>query len=126
MDYRRYIDRLTSRPSMVTMLFVVAGLWLVVSPYLLGFSWHEAALGNATVVGVAVVVLAVVRHASRPRFEKLRWTLLVLGGWMIASPFVATYFQIEAALWSALVSGAVILTGAIVATATPVTREATT
>lgn len=123
MEIRNVVDRLVAVPSPVTLVFVVAGLWLVLAPHLLGFGWHEAALGHSTVIGGAVVVMAVLRHVSRERFEKLRWTLLVLGAWMIASPFVTTFFHIEAARWSAVIGGAAILVGAIVATAAPAGHE---
>ena len=67
---------------------VVAGLWLVISPWAFDYSAATAMVVNAVVTGAAIAVLALVRVAVAPRLEALSWLNLVLGAWLVASPFV--------------------------------------
>lgn len=94
---------------MITVALLVAGMWLIASPYLLGFAWFAAAWWNAFIVGVCIVILALIRFSYPKRFEGLRWTALMLGAWMIASPYVANYADIGSATWNAIVAGAFIV-----------------
>ncbi len=113
------------RPSLTTALFFVAGGWLALSPYLLGFSWHAAAIGNAIVIGIALMVLAVIRYINPRRFQGVRWTALILGGWLIASPFATDYYTIGEAMWNAVLVGGLVLSGAISAAIEPRVRATT-
>lgn len=106
----------------VTLLFLFAGGWLVLSPYLLDFAWHSAAWWNALVIGTALIGVAAVRILWPHRFHGLQWTTLVLGAWMIASPFVAQYAEVSPALWNALVVGALVVIGATASAAQPAPR----
>lgn len=110
-------------PSAVTTLFFLAGLWLAISPFVLDFSWSVAAMWNTLVVGAALMALAVVRFVWPRRFEKIRGTVLVVGAWLFASPYVATFADVGAATANALVVGTVTIFGAIVASARPATRS---
>ena len=47
---------------------LILGLWLIIAPWVLGFSAHALATWNLVVVGVVVAVLSLVALASqRPR-----------------------------------------------------------
>ncbi len=105
-------------------LFLISGLWLAASPYLLGFAWHTAAWWNAIVIGICMVVLAMIRLSNLEQFRGLRWTALILGGWMIASPFVAGYAELAGAMWNAIIVGAVIAISAVWAARAPIRRPA--
>lgn len=111
-------------PDAVTSLFFLSGLWLAASPYILDFAWHPAAWWNAVVIGVALVALALVRFAYPRRFEGLRWTVLILGAWIVASPYVANYNHVEAATWNAIVIGILTIFTTLAAAARPATRPA--
>ncbi len=106
-------QRQMRRPSAMTLIFVLSGLWLALSPYILGFAWHTTAWWNALVIGIALVILGVIRFASREQFEGLRWTALVLGAWMVASPFVVEYVVVTAAMWNAIIIGAVMIVASL-------------
>ncbi len=110
------------RPGAVTTLLFITGLWLAISPWVLGFSWDQPAWSNAVVIGVALVILAALRFAYPRRFEGIRWTVLILGAWMIASPYVANYADISAATINAIIVGALTIFGALVAATRPATR----
>ncbi|MGQ9425586.1 SPW repeat protein [Gilvimarinus sp. F26214L] len=94
-------------------LNVVAGLWLVVAPWLLGYVEVAPAFWNDVLVGAAVVVLAGVRMIRPARMVSLSWINLVLGAWLILSPFVLRYgdgsvFD-QVAFWNDLVLGFVVV-----------------
>ncbi|MGN6553195.1 MAG: SPW repeat protein [Verrucomicrobiota bacterium] len=66
-------------------LNVFFGLWLIASPFVLGFTHHAAALWNNIAVGIAVVLAAIV---SRRTDGLARGALVLLGAWLFASPFI--------------------------------------
>lgn len=112
------------RPSLITMLFFLSGFWLMLSPFLLDFAWNSAALWNAVVIGVALIALSLLRFGAPGHFEQVRWAALILGAWMIASPFIAEYFDVNAALWNAILVGALVIFGATSSAALPARRRA--
>ena len=111
-------------PSWITTLFFVSGLWLMLSPYVLGYSWHPSVWWNALVIGAGLLVLAVVRYSNPQRFDRLRWTALVLGAWMVASPFVADFYHLATPTWNAVIVGAVVILGATSSVAVPARKGA--
>ncbi|RAL22402.1 hypothetical protein DL240_11175 [Lujinxingia litoralis] len=100
----------SSRRAVLVYAFVLAsGIWLVLSPYLLGFAWDPSAWWNALVIGSALTLIALLRFANPNRFLGLRWTTLVLALWLMLSPFVANYYDVRPAFWSAFIVGALLL-----------------
>gem|GEM_PF-697315 len=87
---------------------ILAGLWLVLAPFALGFSGVEAAMWNSVVVGAAVAILAMVRVAKPLEFEGLSWLNFVLGLWLIASPFVLGFADLVGVMWNFVILGAII------------------
>ena len=109
-------------PKMIAAVFAACGIWLALSPYILGFSDHTGAWWNAVIIGLALVVLGLLGVSSRERLEGLRWTALILGAWLVASPFVAEYGYLTAATYNAIALGVVVVLAAIVAVAAPAPR----
>lgn len=62
------------------------GLWLAVSPWIVGYAEHEAATANAAFVGLA---LALASHFEAT-FDRIsaEWLNLGMGLWLVAAPFV--------------------------------------
>jgi hypothetical protein len=95
-------------------LALLGGLWLVVSR--LVFTLPAISLGprgvlNGIVVGVAIALVAMVRLATPASSPMLSAVTMVLGGWMVAAPWVFGYAHWGAAsrpVWSDVVTGAVI------------------
>ncbi len=91
-------------------IVVLSGLWQIVAPYILDFSTEQAALWNAVICGVLLVVFAGV-----PLFGTQRWSQTVIraccwlasltGLWLLVSPFVLKYQAVVPAFWSAIVVG---------------------
>ena len=73
-------------PSALNILF---SLWLIASPWLLGFYTRSlTALWDAIIVGVIVLVLSWIRENNPASSPWMSWVNAVLGIWMIISPFL--------------------------------------
>ena len=94
---------------------LVLGVWLALSPWVLGHSGETVPTANAVIVGVALVAAALGAILVPRAWEE--WTELALGLWLVVSPWalgfsadgrpmlaaVATGISIAAlALWTLL------------------------
>lgn len=82
---------------------VVLGAWLVLSPWALGFVAEGMALGNAVIVGVALVAAALGAIFVPRAWEE--WTECLLALWLIISPWALAYSGIQAATLNAVITG---------------------
>lgn len=117
-------DDQARRSRVIHIVLLASGLWLAASPYVLGFGWHAVAWWNAVVVGLCMVVLALLRFSNLLQLQGLRWTALVLGGWLLVSPFATEYVAVEMAMWNAVLVGGLIIVSAASAVQRPVRRPA--
>jgi SPW repeat len=62
------------------------GIWLCLSPWVLLFSAEAAATENAVVVGFLIILAEVVTLSAFQVWEE--WISVVLGGWLVVSPWV--------------------------------------
>lgn len=88
---------------------VLAGLWLIVAPFVLDFEGVAAAQWNHIIVGAAVLVLAAIRTFDPDERESMSWLNVVLGLWMIVSPFLLGHANVDAAQTNSLIGGVAIL-----------------
>ena len=66
---------------------MVLGVWLVVSPWVLGFSDSDpVATRNALIVGIAIAALSAITFLAYSVIEE--WVDVILGLWLIASPWI--------------------------------------
>lgn len=63
---------------------VILGIWIVISPFVLGFSNRTAMMWNDVATGAAIIVLALARSAGRAALP----LNVLLGLWLIVSPFI--------------------------------------
>jgi hypothetical protein len=92
-------------------LVAVAGLWEVLSPFILGYSATTVAMWNAIIAGVVLIVLAAWAALSEEvRFDRnLEWINAVVGVWLILSPFALNYSAVVAAMWNDIIVGVVVI-----------------
>lgn len=92
------------------------GLWVIVSPWTIEHVMAspstpggvtEAAIWNHYVIGLAVVTLAVVAAYAWNAWEE--WTNVVLGAWLLISPWVLGYSASTGLMWNAVITGALIV-----------------
>jgi hypothetical protein len=86
---------------------VILGIWLVVSPWALGFAGEKVALANAVVVGLLLIAAALGAILVPRAWEE--WTEAVLGLWLIVSPWLLGFAALVAARNDAVVIGIVTL-----------------
>ena len=94
------------RPSLGTgILTVLSGVWLILSPFVLGFASAPAGIVNNIAVGAAVIVLAL----AGVKCGLLKSMNVLMGAWLYASAFIL-YVPNRCFLWNNLIlAGAVIL-----------------
>lgn len=88
---------------------VVAGMWLVVAPFVLGFEGAELARWNHIIVGAAVLIMAGVRAADPDQREAMSWLNVALGIWMIVAPYALDYARVPSAQLNSIIVGVIVL-----------------
>src|SRR5947209_1729350 len=88
-------------------LNVIAGLWLIISPFVLGYTDMTTALWNSIILGVLVAVLAGIRAAYPTENVGLSWINLLFGLWLIISPFVLR-FDNPRPTWNEVILGIIV------------------
>jgi hypothetical protein len=85
---------------------VIVGVWLFVSPWILGVS-DFAASGNNMLFGFLIVAVALPSALLPARVHALAWTNVAFGVWLIIAPWVLGY-EAAASTWNATVAGAIV------------------
>jgi hypothetical protein len=94
-----------SRPGSV--LNILAGIWLIISPGVLGFAGLAAPTWNAVILGIAVLVLAAIRLGTRGT-QALSWINCILGAWLVISPFVLQFADFRTPLGNTIILGVLV------------------
>jgi len=105
-DFNR--NTYTANATTASGLNVIAGIWLIISPFVVGFSDLFNPMWNNIIVGIAVLILAGIRAADPARNVVLSWINFLLGIWLIISPFA---FQVSASpriLWNNIILGIIV------------------
>ncbi|MEX0649469.1 MAG: SPW repeat protein [Candidatus Andersenbacteria bacterium] len=85
---------------------VVAGLWLIIAPFVLGYASVTGALWNDVIFGIAIVLLAGSREVGEGyRYAWPSWVAAAIGIWMIIAPFAIGYSFVTEALWNDVIIG---------------------
>jgi hypothetical protein len=90
----------------ISWINILLGIWVIISPFVLGFSLLHAALWNNVATGGAIAILALIRTGV-PQQSGWSWVNAILGIWLIISPF-ALGFVNGAALWNNVILGIII------------------
>jgi hypothetical protein len=97
-------EQTNTRAQGVGIINLVAGMWLIISPFLLGYS--EGATTNSVIVGIAVSALAIIRLAMS-RDAWTGWLVAAMGLWLIIAPFIFGFTE-PAVLWNEIIVGIII------------------
>ena len=95
------------------------GVWLVIAPWVLGYSGQDNAVWNQVGVGAAIAIVALARVNAPDPWAPLSWVNVVLGGWLIVAPFVLEYnatSNTDPIYWNDIIVGAAILLLALIST----------
>jgi SPW repeat len=88
---------------------VIAGLWLIISPFVLSYTGLQGALWNDVILGIVIAALAAIRVAGAMDQPWLSWVNVVLGAWVIISAWVLGFVDTPAALWDNVIVGVIVL-----------------
>jgi hypothetical protein len=69
-------------------LCLLAGLWLAISPWVVGFNNFTSLNVSNLVTGLALAVLAIGFGSVLERTHGLGWVACAIGAWAIVAPFV--------------------------------------
>jgi hypothetical protein len=85
----------------------LVGVWLILSPWALGFLSDTNALANAVIIGLLLIATALGAILVPRAWEE--WTEGVLGLWLATSPWVLGFAGIQNAMISAVASGLAVM-----------------
>src|SRR5215831_6540490 len=87
---------------------VLMGIWLIISTFaLMAFNNLPSARWNNVIVGILVGLFGLVRTSTNAP-ACWSWSNLVLGIWLIISPFVLGFSYVFAAMWHNVIAGIVV------------------
>ncbi len=81
-------------PRTPSWINLAMGVWVLVSPWLLGFDEFGRATWKAVLTGVAIILVAAVAAA---RSSTAAWGNLLLAVWLFVSPWVVGYTDFRSA-----------------------------
>ena len=87
-------------------LNIIAGLWLVLAPFILNYTGSPRV--NDIVVGLIVAVVGVIRTLAVERTAWISWVNIILGIWLIVAPFFLGYSGVSSALWNDVILGIIV------------------
>lgn len=77
---------------------LILGIWMFVSPWILGYSGMAVAAGNAYILGIAVALFFAIALAQPHYWEE--WVNLALAVWLFIAPFVLGFTGVGTAAWN--------------------------
>ncbi len=99
----------------VTWINLILGLWLIVAPFVLGYSaLSRAALTEDVVLGIIVAAFSWWILAAMAPPVGTSWFQILCGIWVIIAPFVLAYRTITAAMANDVIVGIIVLIVAII------------
>jgi hypothetical protein len=87
-------------------LNVILGIWMMVSPWALGYQAEMPPTANAVILGVLIAAAALVALYKVMAWEE--WVNVALGAWLAASPWLLGFTGIMPAMWNAVIVGIVV------------------
>ncbi len=85
---------------------LILGIWLFISPWVVGFSAVSNAAANAWILGIVVAVVAIIALSTPQLWEE--WVNLILGIWLIISPWVVGFSNMAAPTWDSVIVGLIV------------------
>ena len=98
-------------------IVALAGLWELLSPFILGYSAMTVAMWNAIIFGVILIITGLwAALTTEMGAEKiLNWFNALVGLWLVVSPFILTFSAAMVPLWNGIIVGVVVIILALVA-----------
>jgi hypothetical protein len=92
----------------VSVINLLIGIWLIISPFVvMAFSQFQNVRANNVIIGILVGLVALFRASSTARAQ-WSWANVILGVWLIISPFVLGVSSNVTAMWHNVIAGIVV------------------
>ena len=85
---------------------LLLGIWMIASPWVLRYSTEANPMWNAVIVGALFALAALFALYRVMAWEE--WGNVVLGLWLVISPWLLGFNGIMAAMWNAVIVGAIV------------------
>jgi hypothetical protein len=82
------------------------GLWLALSPWIVGYTEHESATGNAVFLGLALALGCHFEAACD--LDSSEWLNLAAGLWLVVAPFVVGFSSVHVATANSIAVGSLV------------------
>src|SRR5579864_1392735 len=102
----------------ITWINLILGLWLIISPLVIGYSAASVAAANNIILGVVVVACSWWMLAAIAGADWCGWVQLLCGIWLIVAPFVLRYSELTHAVSNDAIVGIVVFIVSMVETQT--------
>jgi len=89
-------------------LNILAGIWLIIAPFVLGYSNVVQAQWNDIVLGAVIAALAALGALIKSTVIWTSWIIVALGFWLIVAPFILSY-PLAISRWNDIVLGLVVI-----------------
>ncbi len=93
---------------------VLAGIWLILSPYIFGYSGARGA-SNEIVMGILIGIVALIRVLTPFSSGWLSWLNVLFGLWLLVSPFTRGY-AVTSLIWNDIIVGIIVAVMAVLST----------
>jgi hypothetical protein len=118
-------ESIAAPPALRTVdgLTFLAGLYLAISPWVVGFNGISTLLANNLIVGAALAMLALWSSLAGRRAVGVAWVVPVIGAWTIIAPWVVSGdVSTPATVWNNVVTGVITVLIGLAATSSRITR----
>jgi SPW repeat len=95
-------------------LIAIMGVWLIMSPLVLGFQDLQLPMRNSVFAGIAILIVAAPAIDFPETWEELLSVLL--GMWLISSPLILGFQGLAVALYNSVIVGSAVVILALWAT----------
>lgn len=111
-ELREKYERASEAPDAqaVTGLLFLTGLYIAISPWVVGFNGFSTLTVNNLVCGIALAMLALGFASVYGRTHGIVWAAPLIGLWLIVSPWVVSgNVDTTSTIWNNVVAGALAL-----------------
>ncbi len=104
-----YAVRLAASAGIASGLDTLAGIWLLISPFVLGFTSVTGAMVHNVVLGLAIGILSAIRYSKPAQNIGLSWLNVALGFWLLISPWCVGFSVVPSATVNNMMFGIVVI-----------------
>lgn len=91
----------------------ILGLWMIISPFAIGYAVSSVALWNGVVLGALIAIAGVVAAQSMNSWAS--WWNVAFGVWLFLSPWILQFSAVHMAVTNDLICGAIVVVLGLIA-----------